>query len=73
MKIECPICDGEGELLEFSEPELGHYSNPCGACDETGSVGLRWLIGYWFWNTVPVWFIEWYGDWIMREEVRNER
>ena len=69
--LECPICDGEGELVEYSEPELGHYSNPCGACDKTGRVGIRWYASYWFWNTVPVRFVEWYGDFVMRQEEKT--
>ncbi len=69
--IQCPICEGEGQLVEYSEPELGTYSNPCGACDSTGRVGIRWLLSYWFWNTVPVRFIEWYADIVMRREERT--
>ncbi len=70
---KCPICEGKGELVEFSEPELGHYSNPCGACGETGRVGIRWLLSYWFWNVVPVQFIEWYADRVMARENPNDR
>ena len=68
MNFECPICEGAGELVEYSEPELGHYSNPCGACNSTGKVGIRWYASYWFWNTVPVRFIEWYADRVLRAE-----
>ena len=60
--FECPICEGEGELVEFPEPELGNYSNPCGACDGAGWVSIRWYASHWFWNTVPIWFVEWHGD-----------
>lgn len=69
--FECPICEGVGELVEYSEPELGHYANPCGACGKTGRVGIRWMLEYWFWNTVPVRFIEWYADQVMRREEYN--
>ena len=68
MSIECPICDGKGRFVEYSEPELGTYYSYCGACKETGRVGIRWLLSYWFWNTVPVEFIEWYADHVMRRE-----
>jgi hypothetical protein len=60
--MKCPICEGEGELIEFDTPELGRYANPCGACNKTGKVSLWWMTKYWFWNTVPVEFIEWYAD-----------
>ena len=62
MTFKCPICDGVGKLIEFSEPELGTYSNPCGACVSTGRVGLRWYASFLFWNWVPVSFVEWYGE-----------
>jgi len=68
LTFECPICEGEGELVEFSEPELGTYSNPCGACDSTGRVGIRWSASHWFWNTVPVEFVEWYYDLVIKEK-----
>ena len=67
--FKCPICEGEGALWEIMEPELGEYANPCGACDSTGSVGLRWYASYWFWNIVPVRFVEWYYDWVHRNEI----
>ncbi len=54
----CPICEGEGRLVEYSEPELGTYYNNCGACDATGRVGIWWLVSHWFWSTVPVRFVE---------------
>ena len=60
--MKCPICEGEGQLVEFSEPELGTYSNNCGACKATGDVGIRWLLSHWFWTHVPVSFVEWYGE-----------
>lgn len=66
--MKCPICEGEGRLVEYSLPELGTAWNPCGACKESGTVSIWWMLRYWFWNTVPVSFIEWYAYRIMSRE-----
>jgi len=60
--MRCPICEGQGELLEFSLPEVGSYSRPCGMCGGDGTINIIAMISYWFWNTVPDFFVEWYID-----------
>ncbi len=66
----CPICKGEGGWTEYIdlEPGMGGPYTPCGACGTTGKVGIWWLVSHWFWNTVPVRFVEWYGDLVMKME-----
>ena len=65
--MKCPICNGEGG---WSESIASYYNEwwDCGACKETGKVSLLWMIKYWFWNIVPVWFIEWQYDMCHKED-----
>lgn len=61
-EMKCPVCEGEGEWLEFYMRELGGYYTPCGACNKTGKVSVWWMIKNHFWNIVPICFIEWCAD-----------
>ena len=65
--MKCPICDGEGA---FYESIVIHHDlrEGCGACKETGRVSLWWMIKYWFWNIVPIWYIEWLYDITHKED-----
>ena len=61
--LKCPVCDGEGGWSDDRGIDGYEDWDNCGACASTGRVGIRWLLSYWFWITVPVRFVEWYGDW----------
>lgn len=65
LMFECPICEGTGGWTEYVdlEPGEGGPYTPCQNCDATGRMGIKRRLSYWFWNTVPVRFVEWYGDW----------
>ncbi len=56
--MRCPICDGEGELLE-DIIEYTRITYPCGYCKGTGSLSVFGWLSHLFWEHVPVEFIEW--------------
>ena len=65
--MKCPMCGGDGGWYETHAEYIQEYYE-CGACEESGKVSLWWMITFWFWNTVPVWYIEWLYDVTHREE-----
>ncbi len=66
--FKCPICKGFGGWPDDRGIDGYEDWDDCGACNKTGRVGLGWMLSHWFWNTVPVEFIEWYYDFTHREE-----
>lgn len=69
--MKCPTCDGEGEFREYMDEWQLVSRYDCNACEGEGTVSLRWMILYQFWNYVPVSFIEWYYDWCHRGEEKQ--
>jgi hypothetical protein len=60
--MKCPYCEGEGGWTEYHAP--GVYEDmDCPTCDGTGSVSIKHRLSIWFWDNIPVEFVEWYGGW----------
>jgi len=61
---KCPLCEGKGEWLEGIadiDPPNSWWEK-CPRCKATGRIGIVDALREWFWNTVPVRFMEWYID-----------
>ena len=56
-----PVCEGKGGWTEGID-RWNTWWDSCPHCDGTGVIGIRKWLSYWFWNTVPVEFVEWYAD-----------
>ena len=65
--MKCPICEGEGRFVEHYEAGTTIYSD-CSYCNAAGNISLRGGISHWFWTHVPVGFIEWYYDHVIKEK-----
>ena len=61
-KMNCPLCEGERYHIQHQD-EWGAITTPCQICDGDGQLSFfRWL-DLQFWNSAPIWFVEWYGEW----------
>lgn len=61
--MKCPICEGEGGWVEVIDYWIGGPYSGCNTCDGDGDVSLWTLLSIWFWEHVPIRFLEWYSDW----------
>lgn len=60
--MKCPICEGEGEHLEYWLEGSGGVYNDCGLCEGDGQITLWEWLRQTFWHNAPIWFVEWYGE-----------
>ena len=69
----CPICEGKGGWTDVIDCWLGGPYEPCYVCNEKGSIGIWKWMSIWFWEHIPIGFVEWYGDWRARRSDAQER
>ena len=59
--MRCPTCNGEGGWPDDRGIDGYEDWDDCGRCEQ-GSVSIWNILSQWFWERVPVSFLEWYGD-----------
>jgi hypothetical protein len=71
-RLQCQICDGKGG---WSEHLVDHYYGPyqvCPLCKGEGHTSFKEGLLIRFWNNAPLWFTEWYEEWMFKREARDQ-